>query len=426
MMRGSKGFIHRFVTAASVALALVFAQSPAAQAQTSYQEIVGLPLKIMAYDTGEMAAYVHDGTNYVYQYYSEDSWGSVVMFDAEGVTQKYSDGYHDSYGATIFTPVSNSMPTAAEIDTVMDAGVSGVRITQKVEYANGSPYYKMTWSIANIGSTTYTNVKFFHGGDAYFGGNDSAQSYWDPNLGMVYLRNPGLSGLMGLYGGVGSSADHYFGGPYSTGNQQAVDGQLQDTVDETFLDAGYHLQWNRATLAPGQTWVITAYEKWTEAGDVQVLAPADQAAPGGTADLEFTVQNFQNAEDTFDLAVLSDLGWAVSLPDGISITLAAGTSTSVIARVTVPANSEGQVDTISLTATSQANATITNSDSAQLTSQASADPTPVDPATASGHNGSSNGWCFISATQGASSVSGAMIVLGAVICLGVCRLNRRA
>jgi hypothetical protein len=423
MMRGRKGFIHRFVIAASVALALVLAASFGAQAQTSYQEIVGLPLKIMAYDTGEMAAYVHDGTDYVYQYYSEDAWGSVVMFDAEGVTQKYSDGYH---GLTIFTPVSNSMPTAAEIDTVMDAGVSGVRIAQKVEYANGSPYYKMTWAIANIGTTTYTNVKFFHGGDAYFGGDDAAQSYWDPNLGMVYLRNPGLSGLMGFYGGVGSPADHYFGGPYNTGNQQAVNGQLLDTVDETFLDAGYHLQWNRATLAPGQTWVITAYEKWTEAGDVQVLAPADQTAPGGTADLEFTVQNFQNAEDTYDLAVLSDLGWAVSLPDGISITLATGVSTSVIVRVTVPANSEGQIDTISLTATSQADATITNSDSAQLTSQAAADPTPVEPVTASGHNGSSSGWCFISAAQGASSVSGAMVVLGAVICLGLCRLNRRA
>ena len=52
------------------------------------------------------------------------------------------------------------------------------------------------------------------------------------------------------------------------------------------------------------------------AGDVQVLAPADQAgAPGSTVDLAFTVQNFQDTEDTFDLEAASNLGWDVSLPD---------------------------------------------------------------------------------------------------------------
>ena len=69
---------------------------------------------------------------------------------------------------TTFTGVSNTKPGTGRIDTVLGAGDSGVSITQKVEYTDGRGYHKMTWTITNNSSTTYTNCKFIHGGDAYF------------------------------------------------------------------------------------------------------------------------------------------------------------------------------------------------------------------------------------------------------------------
>lgn len=415
----------RFIVLAATALLLMTASS---RVWAETQSIVGDPLEIYCGDTGLMALWFGG----VAQYYGDGvgvdgdyDWGSVLMFDNGGVTEKYSDPYHsyvaeDEYGVAlpIFTGVSNTKPGDGRIDTVLGAGDSGVSITQKVEYTDGRGYYKMTWTITNNSSTTYTNCKFIHGGDAYFADQDDAQSYWDETLGMVYLRNPEESGIMGFYGGLGSPADHYNGGDYWDGDILAIDGELDDLVNPEFIDAGYHLQWNRASLAPGATWVITAFEKWTEAGDVQVLAPADQAgAPGSTVDLVFAVQNFQDAEDTFDLEAASDLGWAVSLPDGDTVTLAAGESATIIVRVIVPAGTEELIDTITLTSTSQADDSVTNSDSVQVSNT-------EEEGTDNGGRHHDGSWCFITTAQ-SSSQSAGMLILLAGICMGLGLFTRR-
>lgn len=409
----------RYVIMSIAVLPLVLATAPGVRAET--QSIDGDPLDIHCQDTGLMALWFQD----VYQYYSEDAWGSVLMFDSGETTMKYADPYHQDWGdyMTEFTPVTNGKPGPWQIDTVMDAGDSGVRITQSVQYTNGFAYYKMTWTITNQGSSTYTNCKFFHGGDAYFAGDDRAQSFWDEGLGMVYLRNPGLSGIMGFYGGLGSRADRYYGGYYGDGNDMAVDVELSNTVDPEFLDAGYYLQWNRASLAPGETWTITAYEKWTDAGNVQVMAPAEQTGTeGGTVSLSFIVQNFQEASDTFTLAAASDLGWQTSLPGGGSVTLDGGESATVTVQVTVPADSESLTDTVTLTATSQADPSVTNTDSVQVTSTASTEPPVAPPAAVHRHHG--DRWCFISTAETSSGFNG-VLVLTACVFLGLGCLVRR-
>lgn len=385
--------------------------APMAQAAT--QTISGNPLQVACYDDGSMAASVWDGVEYVDQYYDGNDWGSLVFFDNGGSTLAYADSYHASWdseaGVVAFTPVSNTMPTAWQVNTVMDAGASGLRVSQRVEYTNGADYYKMTWTITNSSAATYTNLKFIHGGDAYFADDDDAQSFWDDSLGMVYLRNPGLSGLMGFYGGAGSRASAYNAGDYGDGVDLAVAGQLNNTVDEVYQDAGYHLQWDRASLAPGATWTITAFEKWTEAGDVQVLAPADEAgAPGSVVSLPFTVQNFQETTDTFDLSVASALGWTVSLAGSPTVTLEAGESATITVNVTVPEDAGDGVDTVTLTATSQDDDTVTNSDSASVSGggEASAGGTGV-------HHHS----CFMSASE-TSGTTGTILIAAAF--LGLC------
>ena len=62
---------------------------------------------------------------------------------------------------------------------------------------------------------------------------------------------------------------------YSTGNGYASSrANLPNTVNPSYLDAGYYLQWDRATLAPGASWTIDAYETWSAAGPLQILAPS--------------------------------------------------------------------------------------------------------------------------------------------------------
>lgn len=354
--------LGRYVIVAVCCLQATFVATSGAWAAT--QSIFGDLLDIHVEDTGRMALWYQG----VYQYYGQYSWGSVLMFDNASVTEKYSSPYQTYLGATAFTAVSNTKPNAWQIDTVMNAGASGVSVTQRVDHTNGQSYYKMTWTITNNSGTTYTNCKFFHGGDSYFGGYDAAQSYWNDSLGMIYLRNPGVSGLMGFYGGVGSRADRYFGGYFYLGNQLAVGGNLTNEANPNYVDAGYYLQWNRATLAPGQSWVITAYEKWTESGNVQVIAPADETCdPGDTVELTFSVQNFQEDTDAFDLIATSDLGWSVSLQGGNSVTLDPGEVATIVVRVIVPSRAAGLIDTITLTAVSQTDDVVTNADDVQLT-----------------------------------------------------------
>lgn len=367
MTRGElKRHIGWYVLAAVCCLQAGFAAASGAWAAT--QSIDGDPLDIFVDDTGTMALWYQG----VYQYYGEDSWGSVLMFDVgDGipVTEKYGSSYQVGYGATAFTPVGNTKPNTWRIVTVMDAGDSGVTVTQTVDYTNGQSYYKMTWTITNDSGVTYTNCKFFHGGDTYFGGDDAARSYWNEALGMIYLRNPGVSGIMGFYGGVGSRADRYYGGYYDDGNEYAVNvGDLPNEADPDYIDAGYYLQWNRASLEPGQSWVITAYEKWTEAGNVQVIAPSDETRNAGeVVDLNFIIQNFQEDTDTFTLHAASDLGWPVSLPGGDTVSVDSGEVATVLVRVRVPSSAVGLIDTVTLTATSQTDEDVTNADSVQIT-----------------------------------------------------------
>lgn len=412
----------RYLIVAMVAIPIMFMAASSVQAHEysiAHQHIDGDPLDIVVYDTGQMELWFQG----VYQYYGHVAWGSVLVFTDGELVKKYSDEYHAYAGALVFTPVSNAVhpENPWEINTVMNTGgpTNGITVTQKVEYTNTFSYYKMTWTLTNTSDATFTNCKFFHGGDSYFAGDDRAQSYWDENLGMVYLRNPGVSGLMGFYGGAGSRADRYFGGQYSTGNSQAVAGELSNTVDPTFLDAGYHLQWNRESLAPGETWTITAYEKWTEAGNVQVMAPADQTVTKGTAiDLAFTVQNFQATTVTFNLVAESELGWPVSLPNGNTIEIASGQSAQVIVRVTPPAGTDTADDTITLTATAANDPSVFNSDSVKVTGTPGEVVTPEEPeAEDVGDDGHHNDWCFISTAEHSSN-SGMLILAAAIIGLG--------
>jgi hypothetical protein len=342
--------------------------------------IQGTPLEIHAFDDSTMGVFRWQDQNLVQQYYGPYSKGSIIFLNGQDVSYKWGGQY---FGVTAFTPVSHAKPNDWTIQTVYDAGTSGVRITQTVSYVNGNSYYRIVWNIANMGEATYNDVRFIHEGDTYFAGDDSSVGHWNEGLGMVYLTNPNpaLTGIMGFYAGIDSPAAHYVEDYYGTARENAASGSLPDTVRSEYHDAGYALQWNRNSLAPGQTWVITAFEKWTESGYVQVIAPAQSPiVPGATISLDFQIQNYQSVQDTFTLALVSTAGWTTSLPGGNSVTIPANSMVTVGATVRAPANIADEVtDTLTLTATSQSDPQISNNDAVAIVVQPPATTKPIGP-----------------------------------------------
>ena len=337
----------------------------------SYDVINGVPLEIAVGEKGTLGVTVNDTA----QYFAGDCWGSILFVEYGNIAlqQKFISTYFSSWhgdSSPVFTPVSIEQVSDYEIDVVFDAAESGIRISQNIVYEDGERYYRKTWNISNIGETTYSNLRFFHGGDTTFGGIDSSNGHYDDILNMVYLTNPdpSVDGIMGFYAHPNSPANHYQEGNYSTVSGNMLLGSLPDSVNTEYHDAGYGLQWNRSSLAPGETWTIEAFEKWTEAGFVQVIAPAGESASAGT-DLiyNFLVQNMDEDPASFDLAAQSSNGWTVSV-DPSTVNIPGGASELVDVTLSFPGDAlHGTTDTLELTATSQADPGVTNSDSVTST-----------------------------------------------------------
>ncbi len=282
---------------------------------------------------------------------------------------------------TSFTEVSHTKPDEWTIVAVYKNANPLVTITQTITYRNGDAYYKIVWDVKNESGTNFTDCRLIHGGDTYFGGFDSSEGNYDPTLKMVYLSNPdpNVDGIMGFYGAPSSPADHYFEGGYSENGSAMSSGRLPDTFVSSFIDSGYSLEWDRATFNNGETWSVTAFEKWTEAGMIQVFAPAAQdASPSQTLTYNFVLQNLQSSQDTFNLSLSSSQGWSSNISGSNPVTVSANGSATVSATLTVPANAAANVqDTLTLTATSNANGSINNSDSVTTTVVAPPNSAPV-------------------------------------------------
>jgi len=363
----------KVVSALFLSLIFIFNQFSFAFAAT--QTISGDPIDLEVEDSGLIIPYFDNWVSR-YQYYNYRAKNNVLWLnDGTLGFDAVSASTADCSGCTDFTPVSNSKPDSWTIVTIYDAGTTGIRITQTISYLDGAKYYNMNWSIANTGSTTYTDLMWMHGGDTYFGGMDSANGNYDAGLDMVYLTNSGVTGIMGLLGTPASPIDHYYEANYSLVRSALSSGSsLPDTVNASYVDAGYAVEWDRVSLAPGEVWEVSAIEKWTASGDVQVLSPAGQSGNvGDTFTYNFTIQNLQSSADIFDLTTNSSEGWTVALPGGTTVSIGAGAS--AVVQVLVTATAAG-TDLTTLTATSQTSSEVTN-DGSVTTIATQAAPLPA-------------------------------------------------
>jgi len=306
-------------------------------------------IKFTVWPDGTPAAYVNFWNDYyeqwewIEQYYNEDAWGTWLVLDGTS--------YSSWYGETDerFTPVSNEIEAldgGKRIVTVYDAGDSGVRVTQTVTLMDGDRYVTKDWRFENLGGQAFQHVRLYHGGDTYFGGSDSASSYYDPSKSMIYLRNEEFTdwGIMGFWANPATPASHYFGGNYSDGLDYVyTKTDLPDVADVEFQDAGYYLQWDQLALFAGQSWHVQAYETWTPGGPLQVLAPGSQnVLAGSTVVLPFTLHNIGEVPQDVTLSAESDdPAWDVEVLGETEPEVGAIERIPVPVRVTVPEDATG-------------------------------------------------------------------------------------
>ncbi|HWL61839.1 MAG TPA: outer membrane beta-barrel protein [Steroidobacteraceae bacterium] len=305
-----------------------FLPQQASAAQQCVNANAPAPLEICVQDAGVPGVWVNQPNGRQYQYYGQYSWGSAIRL-GNNAGDRYHTGY---FSGTLLTPVSNATTgsgAAADpyiITTVTALGTSGVRFTQRFRYVNGDRYFTKIWTVENTGTQTFNDLRFFHGGDTYFGGDDAARSWYDATLRMVYVNNSGFSnsGYMAFYANPLTPLSHYFSGHYSTGRSQVINGALNDSFNSSFLDAGYYLQWNRDELKPGESWRIEAFETWSPPGSLQVLTPGDEyVVPGATVRKTFKVHNLSDTSPlSVTLQASTTSGWNLAMPGGGSATLA--------------------------------------------------------------------------------------------------------
>lgn len=337
------------------------------------------PLKITVNDVGDIVSHLwqrspwNQKEDYVRQYLS---WGTNV-FVTEGnlVTRYISQGIPYSATSNVnILPLGQGTFSQPDSDTIVGTWLldnGNIELKQTIYYPPNQRYYEKSWSFFNRSATkTYTNLKLINGGDTIFGGEDSARSYWDPALNMIYVKNSDMNkfGIMGFAGKSTSPADRYFGGNFWVGQNQAAEGQLSNEADPSYVDAGFQLQWNRTALAPGEQWIVESTEMLTAAGTIQVISPTSQTtASNSMVSYVFKLQNFQEDTDSFHVNATSAKGWKTEIEEGSSIEVPGkGSVKSITVNVTVPKDAEGS-DTLTLHAESQKNSSIANSSSVLTT-----------------------------------------------------------
>jgi len=102
--------------------------------------------------------------------------------------------------------------------------------------------------------------------------------------------------------------------------------------------------------------------------DVSVLPEYQSGLNGQTLNYTVTVVNAGNASDTYDLSVNDSLGWSPSVSP-TSLAVPAGENRTSTLSVTIPDNAVGSNDNIAVTASSQADNTVSDSDSCVATSK---------------------------------------------------------
>jgi hypothetical protein len=304
-------------------------------------------LLIIPMSDGRIGVYRHISGEWQEQVFNWDNKGSRLQVNGTG----YAMGYYNN--GTPPAAVANSQPSGTQTKTEWTTA-DGLRITQELTYLPGSVYYGLRWKIANESSTDRSDLRFFHGEDTYFFGDDHGAGFWDaPNntIGVQRTIGKDLSRMSLQAVTIPFAYDSEF---YYTVISNVDSGALTNTIDPIeSTDNGYALEWRNAILPAGATWTISAYEKFADVqvGAVSVTAPVSVTCnTGAICNLTYTVTNSTIFTANITLTLTPDqTGWSASTTS-TSLAVAPGSS-QVIVQLTIPAEvADGLVGHLALSA----------------------------------------------------------------------------
>lgn len=185
------------------------------------------------------------------------------------------------------TPVDGD-GTAAHpftVSTQVDAGTTGLSVTQTDSYVTGADEYKTTVLITNSGSTAQT-VNLYHAADCYLGNEDVGYGYRDSATGGIFCTKnadntpPGrVEGFIPVEGG-----SHYLETYYGSNWAAIGTGEpLPDSCDcSTFEDNSMSIDWT-VTVPAGDGVTRSWATDFSPVGNIQAssyVALGDSVAAG--------------------------------------------------------------------------------------------------------------------------------------------------
>jgi hypothetical protein len=158
-----------------------------------------------------------------------------------------------------FTPVSQTPVTGSGtltdpyiVTTVVDAGLTGIRLTRIDTYVNGQRNYRSDVVVTNTTAVAKTGLRLYHGLDCYLAGSDSGTGVSYTSVSAATTRvgcasNNRVMQLVSLTAGNGYYEDYWS----SVWNRIGAKLALPNTVNHALVDNGIAIDWAFSLPANG-------------------------------------------------------------------------------------------------------------------------------------------------------------------------------
>jgi uncharacterized repeat protein (TIGR01451 family) len=249
-----------------------------------------------------------------------------------------------------WTPFSQSSVTGTGVSgdpykvvTVVDAGTTGIRVTQTDTYVVGEESYRTDIRIDNTSGSNVDGV-LYRLGDCYLQGSDSGFGIHDATSGAVGCRKTQDANARVEEWVPITSGSNYYESAYGNVVNWPVSGQssrgnpFPDTSDDnTSQDNGTGISWNLSVPDSGHS-TFSDLSAFSPTGNVPLstdkTADSDTAAPGAQDGYTITVHNPNNSDVT-----LNDI--KDNLPNGFSYVSGSTTDTSDDSAIADPSDDSG-------------------------------------------------------------------------------------
>jgi uncharacterized repeat protein (TIGR01451 family) len=205
---------------------------------------------------------------------------------------------------TAFTPVSQTAVTGLgtsvspfQVITVVDAGATGIQVTQTDSYVVGQESYLSDISVSNTSGGS-KSVLVYHAADCYLGSSDSGYGYANAGTKTVACTknaNNTPADRIEQFSPI-TPADHFYEASYSSvWAALGTHTNLPDTCDcSTLEDNGIAINWDR-TILSGDSVTFSQLTTFSPLGSQPIVvsktADAGTSAAGGANGYTITITN---------------------------------------------------------------------------------------------------------------------------------------